>query len=155
MKKNFCYLLGLFLLVGACASHEKKEVKNPLEYLHGQTYGVEGKSTSDGQGGDVYDITGVPLSGTKNKVTRIRGVILQGEGVEATPLKFTSVRLLDDDGVTIANATSDIKGAFVLSGIFFNGHYVVEITSKKFTGATRVYVNRYDQEITVHAKPAK
>ncbi|WP_413577631.1 hypothetical protein ACLVWU_04375 [Bdellovibrio sp. HCB290] len=155
MKMKFFFLLGLFLILGACASKDKKEVKNPLEYLNGQTYGVDGKSLDDGRQGSVYDVTGIPLSGTKNKVTRIRGVIMQGEGVETTPLKFTAVRLLDDDGVTIANATSDIKGNFVLSGIFFNGHYVVEITSKKFTGATRVYVNSYDQEITVHAKSVK
>jgi hypothetical protein len=146
MKMNFGILLGLFLILGACASNqEKQELKNPLEVLNGKSYNAREDS----------ELGGIPVTGTKNQITRIRGVILQGEGVEATPLKFTAVRLLDDDGVTVGNATSDIKGAFVLSGIYFNGHYVVEITSKKFTGATRVYVNRYDQEITVHAKPAK
>lgn len=146
MIKNFCVLLGMVLILAACASsQEKQELKNPIEVLNGKTYNAREDS----------QLGGIPVTGTKNQVTRIRGVILQGEGVAATPLKHTSVRLLDDDGVTIANATSDIKGAFVLSGIFFNGHYVVEITSKKFSGATRVYVNRYDQEITVYAKPAK
>ncbi|WP_413294948.1 carboxypeptidase-like regulatory domain-containing protein [Bdellovibrio sp. HCB185ZH] len=146
MKLKIYFLLGLSLLLGACASNqEKQEMKNPLEVLNGQNYNAREDS----------QLGGVPVTGTKNKVTRIRGVILQGEGVAATPVKFISVRLLDDDGVTIANATSDIKGAFVLSGIFFNGHYVVEITSKKFKGATRVYVNRYEQEITIQATPVK
>jgi hypothetical protein len=32
------------LLFVACASKEKTEVKNPLEYLNGKTYGVQGEA---------------------------------------------------------------------------------------------------------------
>jgi hypothetical protein len=147
MKKYF--IVGLFLILGACASKEQKEVKSNLEYLNGKTYGVDPGGVTDAR-------TGSPtlngFAGTKNQTTRIRGTLMQGEGINATPLKHTKVRLLDEDGVTLVEATSDIQGKFVLSGIFFNGHYTVEVASAKFRGATRVYVNSYDQEITVHAK---
>ncbi|UYL07309.1 hypothetical protein B9G69_009650 [Bdellovibrio sp. SKB1291214] len=153
MKKYF--IVGLFLVLAGCASKEQKEVKNNLEYLNGKTYGVDPGGVKDARTGSVYDLTGIPVTGTKNQTTRIRGTLMQGEGITATPLKYTKVRLLDDDGVTVGEATSDIQGKFILSGIFFNGHYTVDVASSKFSGATRVYVNSYDQEITVHVKPAQ
>lgn len=151
MKKYF--IVGLFLILGACASKEQKEVKSNLEYLNGKTYGVDPGGITDARTGSGYDLSAIPIQGTKNQTTRIRGTLMQGEGITTTPLKHTKVRLLDDDGVTVGEATSDIQGKFVLAGIYFNGHYTVEVASKKYSGATRVYVNSYDQEITVHVKP--
>ncbi|MEK2690263.1 carboxypeptidase-like regulatory domain-containing protein [Bdellovibrio sp. GT3] len=141
MKK---ILIVAMLLLGACAGkQEKKELKSPLEVLNGKVYGVREDST----------MPTIPATGTKNQITRVRGALMLGEGVSATPLKHTKVRMLDDDGVTVGEATSDLQGKFRFSDIYFNGHYTVEITSPKYKGATRIYINSYDQEVVVVATP--
>ncbi|MFM6929170.1 MAG: DUF1416 domain-containing protein [Bdellovibrio sp.] len=145
-------ILGLGLvpfLVLSCASKEKAEVKNPLEYLRGDTYGVQGDAPAGQAEGVWKGPSGIPVAGAKSKVTRIRGVLMMGSGISSTPLKFTLVRLLDEKQKTTAEATSDLNGQFNLSGTIANGHYVARVISQKFAGEVKVFVDRYDINITI------
>ncbi|MGE5086917.1 MAG: hypothetical protein ACM3MG_11495 [Bacillota bacterium] len=146
--KLFVLFLMPFLVV-ACASKEKTEVKNPLEYLNGKTYGVQGEAPAGQAEGVWKGPSGIPVAGVKNQMTRVRGALMLGSGISSTPLKFTLVRLVDENAKTVAEATSDLQGRFVLSGVISNGHYVARVISQKFSGEVKVFVDRYDINVAI------
>jgi hypothetical protein len=150
----FFFLIPALFIFSACSSkQEKTELKSPLEVLNGKAYGVDRGSSQHGENGSLNNFTGIPATGRKNQVTRIRGTLMMGEGVSGAPLKFTTVKLMDEKGKVVGDATTDIRGAFVLSGIFFNGPYTIEVDSKNYTGTTPIFINSYDQEVTNQTKP--
>lgn len=148
----FWIILCSALLISCAGKNEKTELKNPLEVLSGDTYGTTADPVYGSQAGVVSGVKGIPVGGARNKTTRIHGKILLGEGMTATPVKFTEVRVVDGAGKTLDKVTSDIHGKFVLSGVFFNGRYFVEIVSKKYTGKAEIFVDRYDVEVDVMAR---
>ncbi|MBO9668153.1 MAG: hypothetical protein J7501_15230 [Bdellovibrio sp.] len=150
--KLFVLAFVPFVFLACSSKKEKTEVKSPLEYLSGETYGVKGE-TPVGQGTGAWNgPEAIPVTGVKNKVTRVRGTLMLGDGIAATPLKFTLVRLVDESGKTVAEVSSDIGGQFVLSGVFPNGHYVAELVSAKYRGSAKIYVNSYNMEVSIHAE---
>ena len=153
MKITVFILLPL-LAVG-CASKENVEVKNPLGYLNGETYGVKGEAPAGQAEGVWKGVSGIPLAGAKNQVTRVQGTVMMGEGISSTPLKFAQVRLLDEAGKTVAETSSDIGGKFVLSGVIANGHYIAKVVSPKFSGETKVFVDRYNVQTVIHVTAAE
>jgi hypothetical protein len=137
------------LLFVACASKEKTEVKNPLEYLNGKTYGVQGEAPAGQAEGVWKGPSGIPVAGVKNQMTRVTGTLMVGTGISSTPLKFTLVRLVDENGITVAETTSELNGQFVLSGVIPNGRYVARVISQKFSGEVKVFVDRYDIKVII------
>lgn len=153
MKVIGFILVPLFVL--GCASKEKVEVKNPLAYLNGETYGVKGEAPAGQAEGVWKGVSGIPVAGARNQVTRVQGVVMTGEGINSTPLKFTKVRLIDEDRKTVAEASTDINGNFVLSGVITNGHYIAKVVSAKFLGETEVFVDRYSVDIVIRVVAIK
>ncbi len=153
MNRNF-FPLAIVMFLCACASRsEKKEVKNSLELLNGKTYGVGPGDTNVNSTRSRFNLPGVPIAGTQNQITRIRGILVLGEGLSAIPIKHTAVKLLNKDGEHVGDATSDINGAFVISGVLFNGQYTLSIVSKKYRGSLSVFVNSYEQDVILQARP--
>lgn len=144
------FILALMpCLVLACASKEKTEVKNPLEYLSGKTYGVQGEAPAGQAEGVWKGPSGIPVTGVKNQTTRVSGTLMLGSGISSAPLKFTMVRLVNENGKIVAETTSEISGKFVLSGVIPNGRYVARVVSQKFSGEVKVFVDRYDINVII------
>ncbi|NUN05320.1 MAG: carboxypeptidase regulatory-like domain-containing protein [Bdellovibrio sp.] len=151
MKFLLLFLLPVFLV--SCSGKEKKEIKSPLEVLNGANYGHTGDPVYGNEQGVTNMVQGIPVSGSKNRTTRIHGRISTGEGLNAAPVKFTQVRVTDAQGKELAQATSDINGKFSMAGVFFNGRYFVEVVSKKYKAKTQVLVDRYDIDLELTATP--
>lgn len=151
--KNLLLVVMPFFLMSCAGNKEKTEMKNPLEVLNGANYGQSAAPVYGNDQGITTMSQGIPATGTQNRATRVRGKILLGEGFNAAPLKFVEVRVTDAAGKKLAQVTSDINGKFSFSGVFFNGRYFIEIISKKYTGKAEFFVDRYEVEVEVNAKP--
>lgn len=131
-----CILLVLNSTVG-CVVGPKTEMKTPLSALNGENY----DTSPDGKINQIL----IPIVHTKARATRIRGRVLQRDGIVEVPLKNVKVGIYAK-GSLLKESTTDLNGDFALSGVFKNGTYQLKLISSHFSAERSVDVSSYEVE---------
>ncbi len=134
----------LMLSVG-CVYGPKAERKTSLSYLNGESY-----ETASDSGTDKLM---VPLIKRKEKLTRIQGSVVSGEGISQIPVKRIPIGIYSQDGKLIQETSTDLDGRFSIAETLNNGRYLLKVTGDKYTGEEILEITSYEiGNVVVRAK---
>ena len=127
------------------------EVKSKLGYLNGETYNAPARGIVPG--------AGIPVGywgKVNNRATTIKGTVFHKNESMLFPLSHQKIRLKNKDGKILKEVQSNGSGEFIIAAPIPNGEYHLELVHKKYTGALKLEVNKYEiNNLKLHAIPAR